>query len=295
MGHEVTVFQNYYTPSQRKWLDPAFVPHDGTRNPYPDLFEIYWLTKLYGKGLHRASTYTGLVSWKFFLKTRILGHEFLQHIQQNPGHNVYFINPFPEHAYAYFNVWDHGEKAHPGITALAQTLFDKVGYKVSLRDLWRNDHRTLLFCNYWVGDGVFWETYMSFLDPILKVATRGGLSPRRNPYFASTNHSGRIRPFFPFIFERMFSTFLLTNPQISTCPYVFELEGILDRCIFEKPRGHVRQYYELIDCMDRQHKQRREGLHAFRNAFESAAIECGRWVRRSSNRRPAHYSYAEQN
>ena len=96
----ISIYQNYYQPSQLVRLDPAFLPHDGTDNPSPELKEIALFRRVQRMGLfERGDEIVGIVSHKFSRKTGIAGDAFKCFIRDNPGFDVYFINPFPQNAY----------------------------------------------------------------------------------------------------------------------------------------------------------------------------------------------------
>ncbi len=231
-------------------LDPAFVPLDCTRNPAPHLFEVYWQVRFYASGLYKEADYTGLMSWKFRSKSRVSGRKFVDFIEKNPGFDVYFINPYPQLAYRFFNVWGHGEHCHPGIGALAQRLLAETQC-CCITDIGRNSHNTLLYCNYWVGNAKFWKMYMTFIRPLLERSTTIQPNGPKNPYFGLTMHNRRPAPFFPFIFERFFSTFLLQIDGIRACPYVYSPEEILGRAENQEERLILEGCMPAIDDLDR--------------------------------------------
>ena len=149
---EITIYQNYITEEDRQMLDPSFVPFDWRHNPTPELYEIAIFFDFFKSGRYKETDYVGVVSKKFFDKTKISGAKFIEFIRNNPGKDVYFINPFPQHAYFSFNVWQIGEIYHKGISSATQHLFNRANIPVKIDQLGRNNHNTLLYCNYWVGN-----------------------------------------------------------------------------------------------------------------------------------------------
>lgn len=213
----IKIYQNYFRDDQVPLLDPDFVPHDWTHNPHPEYRETIVFLDAYRRGRHLEADYVGIVSWKFGQKTGITGKQFKAFIERNPGYDVYFINPFPYEGYQ-FNIWTQGERNHPGLWSLAQDLFDTAGYPVNLLQLGRMDRRTLLYCNYWVGNRAFWDTYIAFVEPLFECIVHRMTATTRERYFARAKYPD-VAPFFPFIFERMFSTLLLIKPDIRVCFY----------------------------------------------------------------------------
>jgi hypothetical protein len=204
---KIGIFQNYYTETQKALLDRSFLPHDGTNHPQLQFYEMYWIRQLYEWKIYQNYDYCGLVSWKFGQKTRIPGSKFLEFMHENPGYDVYFINPFPQLPYLFFNVWDCGEYYHPGLATKAQQLLNAVGHSYILEDSVRNSPKTLLYCNYWVASPPFWEEYFSFLRPMLDHVTEE-MGSGNSDYTQLTNHGSGLYPYLPFIFERFFSFYL---------------------------------------------------------------------------------------
>ena len=64
------------------------------------------------------------------------------------------------------------------------------------------------------------------------------------PHYASATY-------FPFVFERLFSTFLLINKDIKSLPYPYKRVEILNRCDAEIERLIIREWGDRIDAWDR--------------------------------------------
>lgn len=259
----LTVYQNFYDPAQRGYLDPAFVPRDGTDNPWPELREVGVFRSLHGAGALGGDGLTGVVSHKFGRKTKLSGAEFLAFIRANPGHDVYFVNPFPQNAYFTFNVWEQGDACHPGPKAAAQELFRAAGLAWDVRDFPRNDWRTLAYCNFFVGSAKFWRIYIGLVDRLLDSIDEMP-ADRRAIYFADTRHIAPT-PMLPFIFERLFSTLLVMNGALSACAYRHSPQQIIDACVFPGERAIYETSHPFIDAWDaegRYTSERRQMMHA---------------------------------
>jgi hypothetical protein len=247
---DIKVYQNFHQDGQWKELDPAFLPHDWTKNEFPEYRETGVFLDFYRSKRYLDAGYTGIVSPKFGEKTRISGGKFIEFIERNPGFDVYFINPFPQFAYWEYNVWTQGEHGHPGIIPLTQKLFDEVGYPIRIADLGRNDHNTLLYCNYWVGNAKFWQAYMSFIVPLFDHITAELSETERKKYFALTRHENPT-PMFPFIFERLFSTMMMSGSEIRGCPHRHTRDEVMLACSDEVERDVVTLFGDLIDEWDK--------------------------------------------
>lgn len=207
---ELQIFQIFYQPLQQKELDPDFIPYPNLKNPRPDLCEYHIFRNEFFKG-NCNSGLTGFVSWKFFEKTGLTGKEFQEWIATNPGYDVYFINPYPMQKRT-LNVWRQGNRRHPNISKIAQSLFSQCGRDVDLLSLSMAEEH-VAFCNYWVGAPSFWKKYIDFCEPICEIVedeiSKDGLSCLLEQ---ADKKSGLC--YIPYILERLFSTMLTLDSSV---------------------------------------------------------------------------------
>jgi hypothetical protein len=267
MAEKIKIFQNYYSDSQRSELDSAFIPHNWVGNPHPQYREIALFLHFYETGRYQEAEYVGIVSQKFGRKTRISGRKVLQFIERNPGFDVYFVNPFPQNSYHSFNVWEHGNAYHPGITDLAQRLLDAACEPISIADFGRNDRETLLYCNFWVGNEKFWKKYMEFIIPLFKCITCDMSEEKRKKYFENSSHFQPV-PIFPFIFERLFSTFISVRNDVRVLAYKHTREEIRTCCLHKCEWDTVYYFGEIIDEWDRMRSYNDDTRSIFRGLLK---------------------------
>lgn len=209
----VALYQISYSDSLLTPADPDFRIYDCRDDPAPDRRETYHMWKFHKAGGPGVADHTGLLSPKFGEKAGIRGRQLIDFITARPGYDVYFINPWPQLAYLAFNVWSWAEACEPGICDLAALVLNAAGHQIDIKAMPRNTPETLLYSNYWVGNARFWREYMSFLESLMR-----GIEtlPRaeRDRIFANAAHYVPATPYYAFIFEAMFSTFLLLRPDI---------------------------------------------------------------------------------
>lgn len=209
-----TIHQIYYEERQVAHLEKDFIPYNNVANPRSTwceyfVFRTEYLAGTCGHGL------TGFVSWKFGQKTGIRGDAFRRWVAAHPGYDVYFVNPFPELAQRRFrNVWHHASFCHPEILTIAQSLFDKVGYRIDLESL-RMDERVTAYCNYWAGTPGFWRRYMEFCEPLHDMI-ENGLTPTEEARILARADAESDCCYIPYIFERLFSTLLCIENGLRT-------------------------------------------------------------------------------
>jgi hypothetical protein len=222
----IEIHQIYYLERQRAFLDPAFIPYDNTENPRPQWAETHVFRKEYASRPCPAGSHVGYLSWKFGAKTRIPGQRFADFVNDNPGYDVYFINPFPIHARLFKSVWEQGEYYHPGITRFSQAVVRRAGYAFDLAGM-INDGSTLLYCNYWVGNRTFWDKYMKLSGDVADVLLHGLTEAERAFLDSFADHTQTLSHV-AFVLERLFSTLLLHDPDIKYRAYRYswaELRG----------------------------------------------------------------------
>lgn len=201
------IYQIYYDKSQLKELDPNFIPYNNQGKNYPFNFEYAVFFDLFQKVNWNEVDLLGTVSWKFNRKTGLSSANIFKSIQDNPGMDVYFVNPFPE-LVVYRNVWEHGEAFHPRITEITRKLLLECQYPDSILKIETPPNLTA-YCNYWIANKSFWEKYIAFLRPIWDTVNSSNsevvqtLSKPADQFINA--------PYLPFIFERLFSTFLTIN------------------------------------------------------------------------------------
>jgi len=210
------IYQAYYKQEQLLHLDPVFIPYDNTDNPLPHLREYPMWQKLFHK--HKdTDAYWGLMSWLWFTKTNLPAATFQQWMLDNPGYDVYHIDPFPDLPHQYVNIWTQGDRWCPGMNDFCNRLFPKLNIFTRVEE-YKYTPEQFATCNYFVGNDNFWKNYLSFLDLCLKhihadealddyIYERGGM------------YNGHFVPNFPFVMERLFSLHNILNPNVTVKKY----------------------------------------------------------------------------
>ncbi len=206
---KVRIFQIYYRPEQRQFLDPAFEPYnnEGDNNP---LLEFNVFRKLSESSLVSDVDLWGALSWKFKTKTGLTGEKLKHIIAENPGYDLYYCNPYPELEGLYQNLWIQGETTHPNFLILCKEylLASEVNPQV-LNQLVPS--KMFVTSNYFVANKRFWRDYLRYIDERLSKAEKA-LSPTaraliHSPAADSRNlHSGAT--YLPFIVERLLGVYL---------------------------------------------------------------------------------------
>ncbi|MEB0136053.1 hypothetical protein QN362_11995 [Actimicrobium sp. CCC2.4] len=226
----VSIYEPIYRIDQ-SISDKNFSPLIRLENSRPDWREFQIFLEIYRNGMYRNKSQTGVFSPKFSLKCKISSTEFLNLIHDNPGYDVYFINPFPQIAYWSFNVWMQGEIAHPGLCTLAQKLFDVCKLDINLKLVPRHGPNILLYSNFWVGSEKFWTGFVGgWLLPIAEFLENNPEHTVTRAVMKETGHTSPT-PFLPFIIERLFSTFLSITSGWKYISYPIDDNKLLSYCV----------------------------------------------------------------
>lgn len=212
-----TIYQIYFNVDQLPLLDPDAIAWNNTVNDNSQLREYPVFKKIHNQITDKL---WGAISPRFSQKTNITVSKFKNWIENNPGYDVYFINPCTILDSLYENVWIQGERHHPGMVNLTNTLLNRIGIDIKVEKLLMDD-TTFTFCNYFVATEDFWNRYISFVDSVLHAA-EDDIEWSIQLYSSKANYSrDHTLSFYPFLVERLFSTFLCLNPNIKRLNYQF--------------------------------------------------------------------------
>jgi len=211
--NKLRIFQIYYRPEQRQFLDPAFEPYNNEGDDNP-LLEFNVFRKLSQSQLVKGAELWGALSWKFGEKTGLTGEQLRQTIAANPGYDVYYCNPFPEMEGLYHNFWLQGETSHPNFLLLSREFFAAAGLDEGLITELVPSQR-FAASNYFVATPRFWAGYLQFVEDAIVKAEAGMSSTARAMMYSSAAdrkglHAGAS--YLPFIVERLFDVYLHRSP-----------------------------------------------------------------------------------
>jgi len=217
----INLYQSYYDTTQIEHLSVDCIPFDNTKNESPELREypLFKGVKELEKDNHN---HWGLLSWRFQEKTLITPKEFKDWIQQNPGHDVYYIDPFLDVSVSYPNLWVQGERWHPGLFEYFERLMQYICPEISAKDVLYHPN-DFVTCNFFVGNNMFWHEYFTFVDSIISLSKVDSLM---NYYMFEhkVQYNGQQITYFSFIIERLLSLYFYLNPSINKNKFPIEHE-----------------------------------------------------------------------
>lgn len=239
---DVKIYQSYYLEKQKEVLDKSFIPYDNTNGEYPFLYEIPILLDLY-KQHKNTDGYWGLVSWKWFSKISKEGKFFVDWIKDNPGYDLYFIDPNIISASMYSNSILQGEAAHPGYLNYMNRLVKKLNIEIDFSNF--IFHPDLVStCTYWVGNKLFWNRWMAFYNRCMSITDND--AKLSEFAYKSIEHAGRVTNHVPFIHERLISIFMLVDDKLKFKHYPYDDSDLYCNVIKKEYDNSTRDYSELF-------------------------------------------------
>jgi len=196
------LYQSYYSEEQLSKLNPVFIPYNNLNNPKPLLREYPMWKQLYET--HKNSdAHWGLLSWRWMDKTHLEPELFRDWILENPGYDVYHIDPFLDVAVSHTNIWTQGDIWVPGMIDFCNRLLPKLNIDCRVEEFVYHPE-DFATCNYFIGNEKFWRSFITFLDNCLNII-EDDEEMKYYMYDKTILYNDNQVPGFPFVNERLFS------------------------------------------------------------------------------------------
>lgn len=236
------LFKVCLSQSEIDSVKTPFTAFDNIENKRPELREYHIFKRLIDEKHTDDLDMWGVFSNRADDKLRYSSDVIATDVDANPGYDVYIFNHARIVNSIMNNVWEQGEIHHRGITAVTKYALNKAGYDSDIIDSMMNEN-TCCYCSYFVATKQFWAGYIQFLDKV-KYHLDNSLSDELNAMYKSKTRYSRDNSLtlFPFIVERLFSTYLLMNYsslKIYHKPY--------DYSVYKKSCGEA---YKLFESMN---------------------------------------------
>lgn len=217
----INLYQIQYDENTATKKDSGLFTFDCRENPEFLKREIAHLIRFYDEVVVHADEgdYFGLFSPKFEQKSGLQIQQVREFILNNPEQDIYLFNPFPMLVYKHMNMWEQGALTHPGILGIVDELFEKSGIDFKVSSSHRQNVKQVVYCNYWVGRKDFLDGFVGLLKELDRTIELN--QNIRDKVFMDTQYDLSDACFYPFIFERLLSTYLYLSPKINTLPYAY--------------------------------------------------------------------------
>ncbi|MCP1574894.1 hypothetical protein J2S30_003273 [Herbaspirillum rubrisubalbicans] len=211
------IHQIFYDAASQQQLDRGFIPLENRGNPRPDWRE-YWAIRQYfhNNTLNENDLY-GFFSPNFKNKTLLDAGKVFQFINANPGADVYHFSPFFQDSACYLNMFEQGNRYHPGMVSLVNTFLGSIDLNVDLRKL-AMDFRSTIYCNFMVAKPVFWEKWFAINERLFEEVEQGTGAFAQQMNALTTYHKMPLN-MKVFIMERIASLILALDHSLSVAHY----------------------------------------------------------------------------
>ena len=210
---DIQLHQIFYKTDQLKHIKNA-QPYNNSNDPSGQCEYGVFMREFKNIQASQAK-YIGYISWKFTEKTKKNPQDFLDFIKNNPGHDVYAMQPFNYHLFPH-GVWDQGTKHHPGIVEITQWAISELNLNKDIIHF-NLDISKLITCNYWAATKEFWKKYEEFTLPIAQFLIDKANKDKdlhTKLFVRTSNNPALWGAIFPYIMERLVVSLLMLNPSI---------------------------------------------------------------------------------
>nr|MDP2189892.1 glycosyltransferase [Rhodoferax sp.] len=208
----IHIHQIYYSKQTQRDNDSGFIGLDNLANPRPDWSEYWSIRNYLQKTPLNEDGYYGFFSPRFKSKTNLDAaavHEFVNAFSDEA--DVFLFSPYFDQSAFFLNVFEQGERGHPGIMTTFQACVAMIAPDVNLATLVM-DSRNTVYCNYIVAKPAFWKVWLESCELIFAIAeeNKSVLALSLN---TSTKYHGGVAPNKVFVIERIASLLLSTQPH----------------------------------------------------------------------------------
>ncbi|BEV17739.1 hypothetical protein HBDW_45270 [Herbaspirillum sp. DW155] len=219
---KANIYQIHYDEQTHRMLDPGFLPLDNSENPRPDWREYWPMRTFLLNNVINSDELYGFLSPAFRYKTNLSAEQVHAFINTHPGHDVYSISPLRQDSLCYLNVFEHGNRYHPGLIDITNEFLAALDIKVDFTRL-AMDLRSTIFCNYFVAKPSFWAQWFALTEQLFAWAEDRNSSLGRKIDALTDYRQKSPLNMKVFIVERLASLILALDPSIKTVAYDIEL------------------------------------------------------------------------
>lgn len=269
----IFLYQIWYDEHSKPDENSGFLAFDCRQNPEFLKREIAHLMRFYDEIIQHANDndYFALLSPRFFEKTGLTADDVKKFALHNPNQDIYLFNPYPMNVYLYTNVWEQGEEQHCNLKQLTQNLLNKTNSSFDIFSNHRNTINNTVYCNYWLASKKFFDDFIVFIKK-MDNAIDAMPDNEKAQYFQETTYFRITAIFYPFIFERLLSLYLLLNPSKKSKPYIYEPTSIIFKNGKKLHRkfyfNGYREKYDQYECNEKDSKVLIEKLTLLKNFID---------------------------
>ena len=162
---KANIFQIFHDEAGRSQLDPGFEALDNTASTKRDWLEYDAVRSYFLSHSVNDDELYGFLPADFASKTALDAQAVHSFIEANPGHDVYTFFPSSDEGACHLNVFEQGNRLHPGLIEAAQTYLREIELDVDLLTL-ATDSRSTVSGHYVVAKPSFWQTWFALTEKL---------------------------------------------------------------------------------------------------------------------------------
>ncbi|MBP0600726.1 hypothetical protein J8I26_21615 [Herbaspirillum sp. LeCh32-8] len=166
------IHQIFYNDATEKQIDRGFIPLENRGNPRPDWREYWTIRQFFLNNTLNEDDLYGFFSPNFHGKTLLESRSVYQFIDANPDAEVFHFSPFVQDSACYLNMFEQGNRYHPGMIALTNRFLDSIDLKVDFSKLGM-DFRSTIYCNFVVAKPIFWQKWFAINERLFEEVEHG--------------------------------------------------------------------------------------------------------------------------
>jgi hypothetical protein len=248
MAPPIGIYQPFFKPELIERLDPGFIALNWLSNPTPTLRELALHRYIADNKIYTKHQLTGLLSAKFFSKTKLDSRQVHDWISGNPGFDVYLFNGLPHIPYAGYNNVERAKiNRSASFEILMRTVCTKIGLELP-EEFPRQTNANLCGCNYWVASARFWEAWdKNVITPLFDLM---GKSKPSDEIFRLANYSAP-KPVYEltFIYEQLVDHYIAQR-KIKAAYYPWIKQSILSLHYQPSIRKYLEEMIPIVDRID---------------------------------------------
>ncbi|THD72723.1 MAG: hypothetical protein E7813_03760 [Bradyrhizobium sp.] len=244
----IGIYQPFFKPELVERLDRGFLALDWLPNPAPALRELALHKHIADRKIYEKHQLTGVLSAKFFSKTKLKSEQVYNWILDNPKHDIYLVNGFPYVPYAGYNNVERTiiQRGYP-FDILMRKLCRRIGLELP-EEFPRQIQANLCLCSYWIASATFWESWTG--DVIAPIFELLGSGNDTDEFLRYSNYRAPTPVYeLTFIYEQLIN-YYIAQKNINAIYYPWNAQSILSLNYHPDVREYLQEMIPLVDRMD---------------------------------------------
>ena len=248
MGSSIGIYQAFFKPELLERLDRGFLVLEWLANPAPALRELALHKHIADKKIYAKHQLTGVLSAKFFSKTKLESEQVYNWILDNPKHDIYLINGIPHVPYAGYNNVERAKiQRGDQFEMRMRTLYRRIGVELP-QELPRQTQANLCCCSYWVASAAFWENWIrDVIAPLFELMR--SCEPTDEIFRYSNYHAPRRVYDLTFMYEQLIDHYI-AQKNIDAVYYPWNAQSVLSLNYHPYVREYLEEMIPTVDGID---------------------------------------------